>query len=215
MRGLIAWIGRTCLSISGWRVVGGRPEAPRYVLIAAPHTSNWDFPLTMLYGMALGIWPAWVGKHTLFRFPLGVFFRALRGIPVVRGAPTNLVEQLAAQFSRRGQLVLLMPPEGTRSRAAYWKSGFYFVACGAGVPVAMGFLDYARREGGIGPLLHPGNDVGADMEKLRTFYAGKLGRYPHLQGPIRLRVEDEPHGDAGLGVDGVIANGSNGSGKAA
>jgi 1-acyl-sn-glycerol-3-phosphate acyltransferase len=206
MRGLVAWIGRTCLSLGGWRVVGGRPEAGRYVLIAAPHTSNWDFPLTVLYGMALGIWPAWVGKHTLFRFPLGLFFRALRGIPVVRGTPKNLVEQLAAQFSSRGQLVLLMPPEGTRSRAAYWKSGFYFVARRAGVPVAMGFLDYARREGGIGPLVHPGNDLHADMELLRTFYAGKLGRYPQLQGPIRLRVEDELPGVADIERPGSLSS---------
>jgi 1-acyl-sn-glycerol-3-phosphate acyltransferase len=196
MRGLVAWIGHACLSIMGWRVVGGRPEATRYVLIAAPHTSNWDFPLTMLYGMALGIWPAWVGKHTIFRFPQGIFFRALRGIPVVRDAPQNLVEQLATQFSSRERLVLLMPPEGTRSRAPYWKSGFYFVARGAGVPVMMGFLDYARKEGGIGPVLQPGNDLAADMEKLRTFYAGKRGRYPQLQGPVRLRVEDEPPSDS-------------------
>ena len=196
MRSLVAWIGRTCLALGGWRVVGVRPEANQYVLIGAPHTSNWDFLLTMLYGMALGIWPAWIGKHTMFRFPLGVFFRALRGIPVVRGTPKNLVKQLAAQFSSRDQLVLLMPPEGTRSRSAYWKSGFYFVARGAHVPVAMGFLDYARREGGIGPLLHPGNDLHADMEKLRTFYGGKLGRFPHLQGPIRLSVEDEHLADS-------------------
>jgi len=192
MRTLVAWVGRTCLSLGGWRVVGGKPEADRYVLIAAPHTTNWDFPLTLLYGMALGIWPAWIGKHTLFRFPLGVFFRALRGIPVVRGTPANLVHELAAQFASHDQLVLLMPPEGTRSRAAYWKSGFYFVARGANVPVAMGFLDYGRREGGIGPLLYPSDDVRADMEKLRAFYAGKFGLYPKLQGPVRLRVEDEP-----------------------
>ena len=197
MRGLVAWIGRTCLSIIGWRVVGGRPAATKFVLIAAPHTSNLDFPLTMLYGMAFGIWPAWVGKHTMFHLPQGIFFRALRGIPVVRNAPQNLVEQLAAQFSSREQLILLMPPEGTRSRAPYWKSGFYFVARDAGVPVAMGFLDYARKEGGIGPLLQPADDLSADMEKLRRFYEGKRGRYPQLQGPVRLRIEDNPPSDAG------------------
>ena len=195
MRRVVALCGRSCLAMVGWRVVGGKPAAARYVLIAAPHTSNWDFVLMMLCGMVLGIWPAWVGKHTLFVPPLGWLARAARGIPVDRDSPHNMVEQLAGQFATRDALVLAMPPEGSRANSHYWRSGFYFVARGAGVPVALGFLDYGRRRGGIGPLLHPGDDLMADMNRVRDFYADKRGRFPQRQGPVRLRIEDHPPAD--------------------
>lgn len=146
----------------------------------------------LLCGMALGVWPAWVGKHTLFRAPFGWVMRALGGIPVERSAAHHMVEQLASEFAARPSLALAMPPEGTRSLAPHWKSGFYHVATTAHVPIALGYLDYARKEGGIGAPIAASGDLRADMDRIRAFYAGKAGRHPELQGPIRLPAEDEP-----------------------
>ncbi len=189
---LVAWIGRACLAVVGWRAIGERPSESKFVLIAAPHTSNWDFPLMLLCGMALGVWPAWVGKHTLFIPPFGRLMRRLGGIPVDRSTASSMVEQLAGQLAARTSLVLAMPPEGTRSLSPHWKSGFYYVALTAGVPIAMGYLDYARREGGIGAPIAASGDLHADMDRIRAFYADKAGRHPELQGPIRLPAEDGP-----------------------
>lgn len=187
----IGWGARLCLALIGWRAVGERPAEARYVLIAAPHTSNWDFPLMLFCGVALGVWPAWVGKHTLFRAPFGGLMRALGGIPINRTAAHNMVDQLASEFGAREHLALAMPPEGTRSLVPHWKSGFYYVATKAGVPIALGYLDYSRKEGGIGAPIMPSGDLRADMDRIRAFYAGKNGRHPELQGPIRLPAEDE------------------------
>lgn len=187
----VAWLARLCLAAFGWRAVGVRPAEARYVLIAVPHTSNWDFPLMLLCGMALGVWPAWVGKDALFRPPFGWLMRFLGGIPIDRSASHNMVEQLAAEFGARSRLALAMPPEGTRSLAPHWKSGFYYVATLARVPIGLGYLDYAKKEGGIGTPLLPSGDLHADMERIRAFYAGKAGRHPELQGPMRLPAEDE------------------------
>lgn len=195
-RGVTAWLGRTALRLAGWRVDEVVPQAPKYVLLAVPHTSNWDFVVMMAAGMALGIWPYWVGKHTLFAPPFGALARALRGIPVDRRAASNMVQQLAAQFAARERLVLAMPPEGTRGRADHWKSGFYRVALAAGVPIALGSVDFATRTASVGPLFMPTGDVRADMDVLRAFYAGKQGRHPERQGAIRLQAEDEPAGAA-------------------
>jgi 1-acyl-sn-glycerol-3-phosphate acyltransferase len=145
----------------------------------------------MLCGMALNVWPVWVGKDSLFRGPLGWLMRALRGVPVERSAAHNMVEQLAAEFGARRRLALAMPPEGTRGHTEHWKSGFYFVARASGVPIGLGYLDYARREGGIGAPIVASGDVRADMDRIRAFYSGKRGRYPALQGPVRLKAEDD------------------------
>ena len=193
-RGIGAWLARKGLRLAGWRVEGPPPAAAKYVLVAAPHTSNWDFVVMMAAGLVLGVWPHWVGKHTLFVPPLGWFARRLRGIPVDRRVAGNMVDQLSAQFANRNRLVLAMPPEGTRGRADCWKSGFYHVALAAGVPVALGYVDFGRKAAGIGPLLLPSGDLRADMDKLRAFYAGKLGRHPERQGPIRLKGEGEAGG---------------------
>ena len=190
-RTLISRFEVLCLAAAGWRVEGVRPQEAKYVLIAAPHTSNWDFPLMLLCGMVLGVWPAWVGKHTLFRAPFGVLMRALGGIPIDRTTSHNMVDQLAGEFAARERLALAMPPEGTRSLAPHWKSGFYYVATQARVPIALGYLDYPRKEGGIGAPILPSGDLRADMDRIRAFYSGKAGRHPESQGPVRLPAEDE------------------------
>jgi len=188
---IIQWFGRTALRLAGWRVDSAAPATPKYVLLAVPHTSNWDFVVTMMAGMAMGIWPHWVGKHTLFKPPFGMLARALRGIPVDRRSSSNMVGQLAQAFAARDRMILVMPPEGTRGHTEYWKSGFYHVALAARVPVALGCVDFATRTATIGPLIMPTGDVRADMDLIRASYAGKQGLHPERQGPIRLKAEDD------------------------
>ncbi len=183
-------IGRTYLWLLGWRCEGELPTADKYVVIAAPHTSNWDMPAMIAFAWAFGM-PSmtWMGKDSLFRFPLKTLLTWLGGLPIERSESHNLVESLAEEFGRRDQMVLAIPPSGTRGRRDYWKSGFYFIARAAGVPIAMSFLDYSQKRGGFGPTLVPGEDLQADMDLVRAFYQGKIGRYPDKMSTIRLRAE--------------------------
>jgi 1-acyl-sn-glycerol-3-phosphate acyltransferase len=130
-----------------------------------------------------------MGKHTLFRGPLGPMMRWLGGVPVYRARAGGLVTQMAQAFARDSELVLTVPPEGTRARAVCWKSGFYQIARAARVPIVLGYLDYERRRGGLGPILVPGDDLRADMDTIRAFYADKRGKYPDCFGDVRLAEE--------------------------
>jgi 1-acyl-sn-glycerol-3-phosphate acyltransferase len=184
---------RLVLRLLGWRVVGEFPRAgcERCVLIAAPHTSNWDLPFMIAFAMAFELQISWIGKVALFRGPLGGFFRWLGGIPVLRGARDGQVEAIARLFSERPRLVLAIAPEGTRSRAEHWKSGFYQIARLARVPIVPAYLDYGTRTAGFGLPLLPSASLRADMDRLRAVYAGKRGLYADDFGPVRLREEDE------------------------
>lgn len=184
-------LGKLVLAVTGWRVAGPVPEASRFVLIAAPHTSNWDLLHLLTLAWSCGISVSWMGKHTLFRGLMGPVMRAVGGVPVQRDRRSDLVKQMADVFAQRERLVLTVPPEGTRSRAEYWKSGFYRIALAAEVPIYFGYLDYATKTGGFGSFLKPTGDVKADMDQIRAFYADKVGRYPEAFGPIRLREEAE------------------------
>jgi 1-acyl-sn-glycerol-3-phosphate acyltransferase len=185
-------LGRLYLRLTGWRVEGHLPHAPKAVVIAAPHTSNWDMPNMLAVSYVLGIRPAWLGKIELFRWPFGRLMRWLGGLPVDRRIRQNHVQQAVASFAGVERLYLVIPPSGTRSRATHWKSGFYHIACGAEVPIVCAFLDYRRKVGGIGPVLMPSRNVVADMAEIRAFYAGVTGRIPALTTPVRLLEEDEP-----------------------
>ena len=184
---------RSWLAMTGFRLEGRRPQVERYVLIAAPHTSNWDFPHTLAMGAVADLPIHWLGKHTLFRPPFGWLLRRLGGIPVDRRAPHDLVPRLA-EFLRswKGELALVVPPEGTRKKAETWKSGFYHIAVAAGVPIVPGYLDYQRKAGGFGDPFTPSGDIRRDMDALRAFYADKAGRYPELVTTPRLREESQP-----------------------
>ena len=174
------------LRIVGWRVVDELPQRPaRYVLIGAPHTSNWDFPIGMLAIVALGVRRNWVGKHTLFRPPLGWLMRALGGVPIDRTQRHNFVDQVVEAFRESDEMVIALTPEGTRGHTEYWKTGFYYIALGAGVPIVLGFIDYRRRRIGLGRILDPGGDLDADMARIRDFYADKTGKKPENKGEIR------------------------------
>jgi 1-acyl-sn-glycerol-3-phosphate acyltransferase len=186
---MIAWLARTILRLFGWRIEGSLPAAPKYVIIAAPHTSNWDFPVTILVALALQLRIAFMMKDELFRPPFGWFFRALGGIPVNRRARSNLVEQMVARFHASERLALVVPPEGTRAKVRVWKTGFYYIALGAGVPILLGFLDFRRKVGGFGPLFHPTGDIEADMGVIRAFYSGITGKNPHQFGEVVIRED--------------------------
>lgn len=184
-------LGRLYLRACGWRVAGALPPCRHAVVVAAPHTSNWDLPYMLAVAWALGVRPSWLGKRELFRAPFGWILRRLGGVPVDRGARQGLVGEAVARFAEVDHLLLVIPPSGTRARAPHWKSGFYHVARGAHVPIVCAYLDYRERVGGIGLVLTPTGDMRADMDRIRTFYASKQGKYPAQMTPVRLREEEE------------------------
>lgn len=166
------------LRVTGWKKEGKLPEIPKFVVIAAPHTSNWDFPLTLMLAFAFRLKVYWMGKHTLFRGIMGPICRWLGGIEVDRRQSTNLVAQSVERFRTSEALAMIIPPEGTRKKVRYWKTGFYHIAHGAGVPILLGFMDYRRKVGGVGPLFHPTGDIERDMAEIRAFYEGITGKRP-------------------------------------
>jgi 1-acyl-sn-glycerol-3-phosphate acyltransferase len=181
-------IARGLLRMFGWTAWAEHPGVDRYVLVVAPHTSNWDFPLGMLAARTLGLDPHWMGKHTLFRGPMGGVFRRLGGIPVDRAAAGNRIEQMAQRFADSEHLVLTITPEGTRSHTDHWKTGFWHIARAAGVPIAMACLDYGRKQVVLGGSFMPSDNIHADFEKIRGFYADRIGKSPAGQGEIRPRA---------------------------
>ena len=187
---LMRFLARGILFLFGWRMNTKNPSILRCVLIAAPHTSNWDFLLMILFSSAFGLKTKWMGKSTLFTPPFGYFLRSLGGIPVKRESRNKLVTNMIDLFSRDKDLMLVVPVEGTRGYTKYWKSGFYHIAFGANVPILPTFLDYKHKIGGFGlPLTATGN-VQSDMQKLRDFYSPFLGKYPINSGPVKLREEN-------------------------
>ena len=183
-RRLRRWAGRTFLRVYGFRVRGGAPEVAKAVVVAYPHTSNWDFPFTLAVAAALDIDIRWLGKRSLFKPPFGWLMHKLGGIPVDRSKSTKMVDSITASLTSVEEGLVVIPPEGTRGKAGRWKTGFYWVAMGAKVPIVLGFMDYGRKEGGLGEVLHPSGDLHADLEHIREFYEGMTGKRPDKQGPI-------------------------------
>lgn len=179
------------LKLAGWRIEGVLPaNAAKSVLIAAPHTSNWDLPYTLMVAFVLRLNIHWMGKASLFRFPLGALMHWLGGIPVARDASANLVAASAAAINAAaGPLQLVVSPEGTRSKTRYWRTGFYYIALEAKVPIVMAYMDYAQKRSGLGPPLTPTGDIEADMQTVKAFYApfrGKTRRsLNRINGPDR------------------------------
>jgi 1-acyl-sn-glycerol-3-phosphate acyltransferase len=160
----------------GWNVTGEVPNLPKLVLIAAPHTSNWDFVVAIAARLALGIDVRFLGKDTLFVGPLGWIMRALGGRPVDRSASHDVVKEMVAQFARADRLLLGIAPEGTRKRVERWRTGFYHIAHGAGVPVVPVALSFGTREIQIRAPFTTTGDVERDLEVLRQVFAGVRGR---------------------------------------
>ena len=168
------------LRVLGWRVTGAFPNTPKFVAIVAPHTSNWDFVIGILAYLAIDIDASWLGKHSIFRWPFGPILRRVGGIPVVRSSSHNVVEQSIAEFNRREKLVLALAPEGTRRRVGSWRSGFYHIAIGAGVPIVTAALDFGNREVAVGPTYQLTGDYPADLALLASRFAPIKGRRPEL-----------------------------------
>ena len=162
---------------------------PVFVLVAAPHTSNWDFPLMLAMAWKSGLTPRWLGKKEMFFFPVRPLFRALGGVPVDRENPGSLVADLAAHASAAESLAVVVPAEGTRAKGDHWKSGFHRIAREAGIPIVLSYLDGPTRTGGFGPVLHPSADIGVDMDLIRAFYVDKGGVKPKNKTEPRLRDE--------------------------
>jgi 1-acyl-sn-glycerol-3-phosphate acyltransferase len=128
----------------------------------------------------------WIGKASLFKGPLAGLFRRLRGIPVRRDQNKNFVTQIVDIFNQSERLIIAIAPEGTRKKSTYWKTGFYYMALGAQVPVVLGFVDYLRKQVGVGPVLHPTGDIQIDFAQISAFYAEKVGLHPKKQGVIEI-----------------------------
>lgn len=184
-------VGRALLRLTGWRIEGGLPDLPRFVIIAAPHSSNWDFVLGIALVFALRLDVRFIGKAELFRGPLGALMRWLGGIPVDRKHPQGLVEQVAARFRAEDRLVVALAPEGTRKPVDRWKSGFYRIAHRAGVPIVPGVFDNAARTMRLLPPVMPTGNAEADMAKLRALYAGVRRRGETLAAPA-AKAPGEP-----------------------
>jgi len=176
----------------GWTIQADLPDIKKYVIIAAPHTSNWDFPLGILAAKAIRLKVYWMGKHSLFYWPYGWFFRAIGGTPVHREHGHHYIRQMTDLFARSERLVLALAPEGTRAKTDHWKTGFYYIARAAKVPVLMAYLDFAHKQVGVGGLFYPGEDIEADFEHIRRFYANRGGHNPEKASPIKLRKPDNP-----------------------
>jgi 1-acyl-sn-glycerol-3-phosphate acyltransferase len=177
------------LRANGWKAEGEKPTATKYVLIAAPHTTNWDLFYFLAIAQVMKVRVSWMGKQSLFRGPMGTVMRRVGGIPIRRDQRGNMVDQMAKAFADSDSLVLTVPAEGTRRYVAHWKSGFYQIALAAQVPIVLGYLDYDRKRGGLGPELYPTGDVREDMNEIREFYAGVRGKYPERFGAVRLKEE--------------------------
>lgn len=174
------------LKIAGWRRIGRVPDLPKYVMIGAHHTSNWDAPIAIAMVFAFRIKAYWLMKNTAFRWPFGGLLKWLGAIPIDRTKSADVVAQMVEEMKKRAELVLLLAPEGTRKKVARWKSGFYHIARGAGVPIVLAFLDYARREGGLGPVFNPTGDIEADMKEILRFYSTVTGKRPERMGTLQV-----------------------------
>lgn len=169
--------------LRGWKVEGQPPALAKFIVIGAPHTSNWDFVTFLGATEELGIRASYIGKHSLFRWPLKRFMLDMGGIPIDRSKSANYVIQVAAEFARRDRLVLVVAPEGTRHPKGSWKSGFYHIATRAGVPIVPAWLDRKTRRAAIGPAMMPSGDYEADLEKLMAFYRAALPSHPRFPSP--------------------------------
>jgi 1-acyl-sn-glycerol-3-phosphate acyltransferase len=177
--------GRTWLSLMGWRISGALPDVPRAVVIVAPHTTNWDFIVGIAAKFALGLEVAFLGKDTLFRGAFGRVMRWLGGIPVDRSHPHDVVTQTIAQFTARPKMILGLAPEGTRRAVEKWRTGFYYIARGAGVPIVPVAFHWPDRTIVFGPPRMPTDDMAADLDALAAFYAFARGRHGEPVPPAR------------------------------
>jgi len=176
----------------GWTFEGERPEADKFLAIGAPHTSNWDFVAFLAAMKHFDLRANVMIKDSAFVGPIGSILRSVGGVPVDRTIAGGLVERTIDAFNRAKQMALVIAPEGTRSKADHWRSGFHRIARGADVPLLPAWIDYPSRRVGFTPLMELTSNVKADMDRLREIYAGRVGRRPEMMKPVRLAIEPGP-----------------------
>ncbi len=179
MRRALIWLFKS----QGWRVTGMPPQPKKFVIIAAPHTSNWDFVYFVGAGDGLGLDLSFMGKKSLFRWPFARMMKDMGGIPVDRSSSQNYVEQMIEEFGRRAEFMLTIAPEGTRGKVRQWKTGFYHIALGANVPMVCATMDYRLKLVDLGPAVWPTGDYEKDIEGIKALYAKCTPKYPELGTP--------------------------------
>ena len=182
LHGLAKLLFRLC----GWKTEGTVHQPARFVVIAAPHTSNWDAFIMLTAAHIFRVKLAWFVKDAAFFFPLGTIVRYFGGIPIDRTARRNVVGQAVVRFQQSDQLILAVPPEATRKKSLSWKTGFYHIARGAGVPIVLGYVDYRRKVAGLGPAFMPTGDIEADFRVFEQFYAAVTPRFPKQRGVVAV-----------------------------
>jgi len=180
-------LAKRVLRIMGWKTAGQVPPYPKYVMIGYPHTSNWDAFIGLVVFWSMGVDLKWLAKQSLFHWPLSWILKRAGAVPINREKSQNLVQKVTNIFNKSEQFVLTLSPEGTRKKNDYWRTGFYFMALEARVPIALGFLDYKTKTGGFGPVVWPSGDIEKDIEKIRAFYQGIHGKFPQLEGTIAVK----------------------------
>jgi 1-acyl-sn-glycerol-3-phosphate acyltransferase len=188
----VTWLVDKLLKLRGWSFTGELPDLPKLMVIGAPHTTNWDFVIFLGALHHYRMKASFIGKHTLFRWPFGYFFRWLGGIPVDRTKPGGQVQQVVDAVNRSNRVILVMAPEGTRKAAPQWKSGFLHIAANADLPIVLGYVDYPNRRAGMGPVVSFDGDPSGFMDDARRFYADKQGLHPEGKGPVQVREELDP-----------------------
>ena len=174
------------LKILGWKKVGSLPDTSKYVIVIAPHTSNWDVFYGVILTFAFKLDVYFMAKKELFQWPFGPIVKLLGGMPIDRSASGNTVDHVIRKYAEHERLVIAIAPEGTRSKEKYWKTGFYHIAAGARVPILLGYLDYATKTGGAGPLIMPSGVIEKDMQTIGKFYGTVTGKYADKTGPVSI-----------------------------
>ncbi len=170
--------GKLVLKLWGWKIRGELPKLDKYVIIHAPHTSNWDLLVGKFYNYAVGMKPTIIIKKEAFVFPINYILRWWGGVPLDRSRALNVVDQMADLFQKRKQIALAITPEGTRSKVKEWKTGFYRIAVKANVPIVLGFTNYATKECGVLGTFYPTGNMEEDLVKIQAYYKGIVGYYP-------------------------------------
>lgn len=187
---MLQTITKTILRIRGWKVVEEEPRREKFLLLGAPHTTNWDFPLALLAMASIKLRFSWVAKESIFIGPARYLFRAIGGIPLNRSLRGGFLESMTRSFKEHNKLVIAVAPEGTRSCKDHWKGGFYSIAMKADIPVCLGYADYPSKTVGLGPYIKLTGNIEKDFECIRNFYQDKRGKYPAKESKIQLRPKE-------------------------
>ena len=177
-------LSKLFLKIMGWKIVGGVPkEVKKAVMVCAPHTSNWDFPFALASFAIANLKVNYFIKKSWFFFPMNYFFKATGGVPVDRSNKHGMVDSMTVLLKESDEMIVVVPAEGTRSWVPKWKTGFYYIAKSAEVPIIMGFVDFKMKEVGFGPVFNISGDFEKDMSKIQAFFENKSGKFPSKYNP--------------------------------